>query len=479
MSKSVALLLVLVFLTASCIAIAESVSAASNSWASKAPMQVARSSLGVAVVNDKIYAIGGDARGGNSPYTGSFVGTNEEYNPATDAWTFKASIPTPRSAFAIVAYQNKIYCIGGITGIDDRGRRITGVTEVYDPATDTWETKTSMPTARWALQANVVNGKIYLIGGYIPDDSAFGGSITALNEVYDPKTDFWTTGTPIPVGTSDYPSAVVDNKIYITGGLSSSPQSDLNQIYDPETDTWSQGALMPSGIRYGASGATTGVNALKRIYFFDGSGTQVYDPMRNRWTGGVGETMPTNRLNFRVAVVNDALYVIGGYTRSYPDITRVGDFIKLYPTNEQYLPFGYGRPDPSYDGTAPKIAVASPQHTTYHSTDIALDFTVNESVSQMSYVLDGETAVEITGNITLTSLSYGSHNLTVYATDAAGNIGSSETVYFTIAGTEPEPEPFPTAPVVAVSGASATVISIGLLVYLKKHQSKSGGRGRA
>lgn len=37
--------------------------------------------------------------------------------------------------------------------------------EEYDPATDTWTKKTDMPTPRWGLSAEVVNGRIYLIGG--------------------------------------------------------------------------------------------------------------------------------------------------------------------------------------------------------------------------------------------------------------------------------------------------------------------------
>jgi len=73
MRKSVALLLVLVFLTAPCLIAIKSVSAASqDSWATKAPMPTARSGLGTAVVQGKIFAIGG----------GSVV--NEMYDPAAD-----------------------------------------------------------------------------------------------------------------------------------------------------------------------------------------------------------------------------------------------------------------------------------------------------------------------------------------------------------------------------------------------------------
>jgi hypothetical protein len=320
----------------------------------------------------------------------------------------------------------------------------------------------------------VVNGKIYVIGGFVPDGSGSGGgSRLAINEVYDPVTDSWTTKTPMPIAGLSYISAVVDNEIYITDSKMK------NQIYNVETDTWRLGASPPSDIGHGAAGATTGVNSPKRIYVLtemlggESRFNQVYDPEHDSWTFGVA--VPTSRLDFGVAVVDDVLYVIGGYTSSYPDMPYsypYGPSNTPHATNEQYTPFGYGTPDPSYDGTPPEVAVASPENKTYYtadaasnSTDIALDFTVDEPVFSVRFVLDGGTPVEISGNTTLAGLAIGVHNVTVYGFDASGNMGTSETLYFTIE----EPAPFPT-PVVVASAVVVAAVGLGLLIYFKKRK---------
>jgi hypothetical protein len=345
MSKAAALLLVLIFLMSHLTVLVKPVSANTpDSWVSKAPLQVARGGLGVDAVNGKIYAIGGSTQSGLSPINSGFTGTNEEYDPTIDAWTFKASMPTPRARFAIAAYQDRIYCIGGTTGYSSStGYALTDVTETYDPETDTWETKASMPTARDTLQANVVKGKIYLIGGY-PSET--------LNEVYDPETDSWTTNAPAPTGVSDYASAVVDDKIYIVGVFLNSLSHNydpITEIYDPEVDKWSLGSPPPSSVTDGSAGATTGLMAPKRIYVIGVPrsfrqddplfSNQVYDPENDSWT--VGAAVPTSRLDSGVAVVNDKLYAIGGH------IIDVLDFVAPSAVNEQYTPFGYANPEPS------------------------------------------------------------------------------------------------------------------------------------
>ncbi len=55
----------------------------------------------------------------------------------------------------------------------------------------------------------------------------------------------------------------------------------------------------------------------------------------------------------------------------------------------------------------------------------------------MGYNLDGQANTTITGNTTLTGLLDGSHYVVVYANDTAGNMGASNTVYFTVDSTPP------------------------------------------
>ena len=365
MRKLHALLLAALFLTSSLIIIGNPVSGATsqeNTWIERAPMQQARSYLSTISFNEKIYAIGGNTQSGNPPYSGGIVGTNEEYNPATNKWVFKASMPTPRYEFAIAVFDNKIYCIGG-----NNGNGATNVTEVYNPTTDTWTTKKPMPTARDQLKANVVDGKIYLIGGYDPDTS---GYYSTLNEVYDPTTDSWTTKESIPTATIEYASAVIDNKIYIIGGHSGSLMSytpELNQIYDTSADNWSNGTPL-SGV-IGVAASTTGELATKRIYVFGKDSTNIYDDENDRWSFGV--SMPTKRSSFSVAAVKDLIYVIGGATSTNPDgseqipFSNVAPTIRKYATNEMYTPIGYGTPNSSNSQTTESPSPSIPEFASW------------------------------------------------------------------------------------------------------------------
>ena len=163
----------------------------------------------------------------------------------------------------------------------------------------------------------------------------------------------------------------------------------------------------------------------------------------------------------------DTPYVIDAYNQDNYPLMRPVDFdfgsISTLPVPTSSLVM---------DSVPPQIRVLSPINKTYNETSVSLVFTLDEAVNWTGYSLDGQDNVTIAGNATLSELQNGSHNLTVYATDPAGNTGASEKINFTVAVSinepEPEPEPFPTLLVASVSAVSVVAISAGLLVYFKK-----------
>jgi len=299
-----------------------------DSWNTKTSMSQARYGLGVVAVDGKIYAISGQTD------EQVIVGTNERYDPNKDTWVTLESMPTARSYFGIVAYEDKIYCISG-----------NGSTEVYDVATDSWSTKTSLPVSgsqRSPVQAHVMDDKIFVIAA-------------RLLYMYDPVTDSWSQKASLPKTVASDPyvySAAVDNQIIVI----TSDEGPEVLIYDQNTDVWSKGKTTGHhGFAIAVAVATSGRFAPQKIYvlssgpsiyFMPTGDVGVYDPLNGAWEQVKD---PTPRARFGVAVLDDVLYVIGGIAFLETEDQRVA-----LAVNEQYIPIGY---DPRGYSTLPTATV--------------------------------------------------------------------------------------------------------------------------
>jgi len=287
-------------------------------WQQKASMPTPRLSLAAGEVNGKIYALGGmsSSMPGEDP-----LNAVEEYNPVYNIWTIKSPMPTSRYRFAVGVINGKLYAIGGTIKIalspNSWTFPDTNVVEEYDPVTNTWATKSPMPTARNSLAAAVINGKIYLIGGHI---SSPYGRFTGIVEEYDPATDSWTSRTSMPTPRAMLAVSVINDKVYAIGG---SPQTgamwtDVVEEYNPLTDTWNTKPNMPSKRAGLASSVVHG-----EAYLMGGANAVVlnivekYSPATDAWISKT--SMPETGTDFAAGVVNDKIYVIG-----------IGDYSKVY-----------------------------------------------------------------------------------------------------------------------------------------------------
>ncbi|MGC9342943.1 MAG: Kelch repeat-containing protein, partial [Bacteroidales bacterium] len=116
-----------------------------DTWSAKSDIPTARQGLTASVVNGKIYAIGG----GEAPKEGSYTGGEsfsnvEEYDPATDTWKRKTPMPTVRWAHCAAVVDGKIYIIGGAEGWPFGDTYVFDMI-IYDPALDTWTSGGNLP----------------------------------------------------------------------------------------------------------------------------------------------------------------------------------------------------------------------------------------------------------------------------------------------------------------------------------------------
>jgi len=165
------------------------------------------------------------------------------------------------------------------------------------------------------------------------------------------------------------------------------------------------------------------------------------------------------------------------YTIKYPNASEIGNtgigdtpyFIERtpwatskYPNQMNIDHYPLIHPfDPS--GTL-EVSVLKLENAT-QSEGCRLSFTVNKPTQWMGYSLDGQDNVTVNGNVTLSGLAPGVHNVTVYALDIYEASSASDTVIFTIT----KSEPFTAVLVVAIS-ASVIAMSVGLLLYFKKRK---------
>lgn len=227
-------------------------------------------------------------------------------------WMGRAQMPTPRERLAVVTYEDKIYAIAG-----DMSGGVTGVVEIYDPDDNTWAIGTPKPTPVSNVSAAVVDGLIYVPGGYTA-----GGEVITTTEAYDPANDTWETRAPLPAPLCAYAIATVDGKLFVFGGWDGDSYVASVYEYDPQEDDWRAKTAMSTARGFAAAGVVE-----DKVYVVGGyDGTtefalcEEYDPAKDDgtrvpWT--VKAPMSVGRGGLGVTVVGKDLYAIGGGWQSY------------------------------------------------------------------------------------------------------------------------------------------------------------------
>lgn len=316
--------------------------------------------------------------------------TAPELALASNSWITRANMPSNRTDLAAATVTNAagrsiVYAIGGLNPNRVPLAKVTA----YDVATNSWTFRRPLPVPLAETNgAGVINGKIYVSGGY----SDVGGDFPSRAlYMYDPAANTWTRKRDMPE-VGDVPGSnptvgargvtgVIKGKLYVVtacywanepwGYEEGGCGGPRFYRYNPVTDRW---AVLPAPFGPEAASPYAGGVIGNKFYVMGGSfytrdgQFAVYDPATNQWT--TKTPLALGRPGAATTVLGGKLYVMGGMRWS-----AAGDRMETLDVTIVY--------DPATDAWTRRAPLPTPR----------------SGIAASTVLLDGKPRIEVVGGI--------------------------------------------------------------------------------
>ncbi|XP_072526067.1 kelch-like protein 33 [Salminus brasiliensis] len=210
-----------------------------NSWQRLADMNERRGSFALVVLDDKIYALGGDRD------SDANIESVEVYCPDGDSWSFVHPLDQALSGHAANVWNGNVYISGGF---DCTYQCLVSMFLYHPEKGTTYLEDMSQSRAQHCMET--FQDRLYVAGGV----SGAGGELVdqLACEFYDPVRDVWAAIMPMSVPHVSAASAVLEGKVYILGGYCQEDYSDTKRVhrYDPATQCWENMCGTPGPTTY-------------------------------------------------------------------------------------------------------------------------------------------------------------------------------------------------------------------------------------
>ncbi|XP_077538260.1 influenza virus NS1A-binding protein homolog isoform X3 [Haemaphysalis longicornis] len=257
------------------------------------PMMSSRCGMGTADFQGKLLVCGGYDRG-------ECLRTVEAYNLATNRWSSLAPMQTPRGRVDATVLHGLVYVVGGSDGSKELASA-----EVFNGST--WTALPPMAVARSNTGLCNLDNRVFVVGGWN------GKRGLSCCDVFDPLTRTWASVAPMLLGRYQAGVACLNGEVYAVGGCDSWTCVASVEKYNQTTNTWVEvaplqnarrgcGVVEYNGKLY-AVGGHDGVRSLCSV--------EVYDAQTNSWS--MGPPLTSCRANVGVAVVGGRIFAVGGF----------------------------------------------------------------------------------------------------------------------------------------------------------------------
>ncbi|KAM6951002.1 kelch repeat and BTB domain-containing protein 13 [Aplochiton taeniatus] len=199
------------------------------------PTLCSTSMAGVAVLDDRLYIVGGSYGYGKDTVDSTF-----SYDPRTESWTVLQGPRRPRCGFTLLGHEGRLYAIGG-----EHDKRTTAAAEAYDVARGEWTSVRRAPRPVGSAGGAVARRRMFVCFWKPPDT-------TDIYE-YVPLTDKWVLETTMrKTGSYGHCMVAHRDRLYV---MRNGPSDDfLRCVMDCYSLTTGQWTAMP-GIYVNSKGA--------------------------------------------------------------------------------------------------------------------------------------------------------------------------------------------------------------------------------
>jgi N-acetylneuraminic acid mutarotase len=205
---------------------------------------------GVAELGGNVYVVGGYF-GSPHDYSREFQsGSVLRMRIDSGAWEELAAV-TPIQSPAVASDGQYLYKLGGLRALNAAGQptelRSLAESERFDPAHNRWEALPDLPEPRSSHQAVVVDGRLYVVGGWRLEGGMNDNvwSETMLTADLRAPTLTWNS-VKVPFQVRAQGLVAHAGKLYVLAGLEPSGSTDAVHVYDIASGSWSDGPALPT-----------------------------------------------------------------------------------------------------------------------------------------------------------------------------------------------------------------------------------------
>lgn len=259
-------------------------------WQSHAPLPVPRTEVAAATLGDEIAVVGGYVASGGSS------NAVDLYSPAADTWRRGPDLPAGVNHAVAAVSRGKLYVLGGY-GAERSAFVLNG---------GAWQTR-QLPSPRAAAGAAALRGVVYVVGGVGENGNA--RSMLA----YDTRTGRWRT-LPGPSPRQHLAVTATHGRIYAVAGRVTGLDTNFRLVesWAPGEQRWRRETPIP--VARGGTGAAAVGNTIVSAGGEAPGGTvgsvYAYDVVRRRWRRLPDLATPRHGLG--VTAFRGSVYVIGG-----------------------------------------------------------------------------------------------------------------------------------------------------------------------